>query len=178
MTHYLVPLYKTFVRPQLEYSVAAWNPWLQKDVDTLEKVQKRLVRSFSDKRGENYDERLKNAGLTSLENRRRRGDQIQTFKAVKGISRVESNEWFSMKDPENTRPTRANTYISDTGETKKTHIMNVPSCRLDVRKNFYNVRITKEWNSLPETTKNAKSTNEFKNLYDKQETSYDQNNSQ
>ena len=78
-----------------------------------------------------------------------------------GISRVESNEWFSMKDPENTRPTRANTYTSDSGEMKKTHIMNVPSCRLDVRKNFYNVRITKEWNSLPETTKNAKSTNEF-----------------
>ena len=47
--------------------------------EVLEKVQKRLIRSLSDKKGEDYDERLKNAGLTTLEDRRRRGDQIQTF---------------------------------------------------------------------------------------------------
>ena len=47
---YLVPLYQTFVRPQLEYSVAAWSPWMRKDIDVLEKVQKRLVHSISDKK--------------------------------------------------------------------------------------------------------------------------------
>ena len=57
-SNYLVPLFKTFVRPQLEYSVAAWSPWLQKDIEVLEKVQKRLIRSMSDKKGEDYDERL------------------------------------------------------------------------------------------------------------------------
>ena len=50
---------------------------MQKDIDVLEKVQKRLIRSLSDKKGDEYAVRLKNAGLTTLEDRRRRGDQIQ-----------------------------------------------------------------------------------------------------
>ena len=167
---YLVPLFKTFVRPQLEYLVAAWSPWMQKDVDVLEKVQKRLIRSLSDKKGDEYAVRLKNAGLTTLEDRRRRGDQIQTFKAIKGFSRVDSDEWFSFKDPDNMRPTRSNTTVTELGESKKTHIMNVPACRLDVRKNFYSLRITRTWNNLPEQARNAKSINEFKNWYVSSET--------
>ena len=164
---YLVPLYKSFVRPQLEYSVAAWSPWMQKDIDVLEKVQKRLVRSMSDKKGDDHETRLKNVGLTTLEERRRRDDQIQAFKAIKGISRVNHNEWFSMKDPTTMRPTRSNTTVTETGETTKSHVMNIPACRLDIRKNSYSVRIGSEWNGLPESLKNAKSTNEFKNLYDR-----------
>ena len=40
----LVPLYKCFVRPRLEFAVAAWSPWMEKDVKILEQVQERLVR--------------------------------------------------------------------------------------------------------------------------------------
>ena len=42
-TNVLVPLYKTFVRPQLEFAVAAWAPWTEQDMETLESVQKRLI---------------------------------------------------------------------------------------------------------------------------------------
>ena len=165
-TSYLVPLYKTFVRPQLEYAAAAWSPWLQKDRDALEKVQKRLIRSLSDKRGDEYEERLKNAGLTTLQERRQRGDMIQVFKSVKGFSRVNANNWFDLKDPNNLRPTRANTMIDESGESRKSFIMNLPPCRLDIRKHFFCARVVREWNSIPEVAKNANSINEFKNLYD------------
>ena len=47
----LVPLYKTFIRPKLEYAVAAWSPWMEGDREVLEKVQKRFVRMISDKKG-------------------------------------------------------------------------------------------------------------------------------
>ena len=33
----IIPLYKTIVRPHLEYCIQAWNPYLRKDVDMLEK---------------------------------------------------------------------------------------------------------------------------------------------
>ena len=66
--------------------------------------------------------------------------------------------------------------MTETGVMSKTHIMNIPACRLDVRKNFFNVRLINEWNSLPEQTKNAKSTNQFKNLYDKSEAGNDAGN--
>ena len=32
-------LYTTYIRPHLEYASAAWNPHLQQDINTLEKVQ-------------------------------------------------------------------------------------------------------------------------------------------
>ena len=35
---YLVPLCKTFVRPRLEHAVAAWNPWLEADINSMEKI--------------------------------------------------------------------------------------------------------------------------------------------
>ena len=62
----LVPLYKTFIKPKLEHAVAAWSPWLEGDKEMLEKVQKRLVRLISDKRGNSYKERLESVGLATL----------------------------------------------------------------------------------------------------------------
>ena len=41
--HVFVKLFKQYVRPQLEYAVQLWSPWLQKDIEILERVQKRMV---------------------------------------------------------------------------------------------------------------------------------------
>ena len=37
-------LYKSIIRPILEYGSPAWNPWLQKYIDMLEKVQRRCLK--------------------------------------------------------------------------------------------------------------------------------------
>ena len=94
----LVPLYKMFVRPKMEHAVAGWSPWLEGDKEELEKVQHRLVQMISDKKGETYEERLKSVGLTTLTERRRRGDIIETFKTMKGFNRVNKNNWFQFRD--------------------------------------------------------------------------------
>ena len=118
----LVPLYKTFVRPRLEYAAAAWNPWLQKDCDVLEKVQQRLVRMLSDARGTTYEERLNAAGLTSLGDRRRRGDLIEAFKTMRGMNRVERDSWFRVQE-EGTKATRANTMVIGEEEVRRREVM-------------------------------------------------------
>ena len=39
-------LYKTYVRPHLEYCTPVWNPFLARDIDQLEKVQHDATRLF------------------------------------------------------------------------------------------------------------------------------------
>ena len=45
---------------------AAWCPWMEGDIKTLERVQERMIRSLSDAKGATYEEKLEDAGLTTL----------------------------------------------------------------------------------------------------------------
>ena len=85
---YVVPLYKTFIRPRLEFAAAAWCPWTEGDNKVLEKVQERMIRSLSDAKGATYEEKLEDVGLTTLRDRRKGGDVIEVFKTLKGFNRV------------------------------------------------------------------------------------------
>ena len=161
----IVPLFKTFVRPRLEFGAAAWNPWTEADKKVLERVQERLVRSLSDVRGNNYQQRLKEAGLTTLEERRTRGDLIEMYKTLKGINRVERDAWFRLIGEE-ARPTRSNTCVEGEGERRREMVVEVERANLEVRKNFFVIRAAKEWNRIPDSVKTRESVNAFKNAYD------------
>ena len=56
----LVSLYKTMVRPHLEFCSPAWNPYYVKDKQLLEKVQHRFMRMFWDLKSLPYEDRLRN----------------------------------------------------------------------------------------------------------------------
>ena len=162
----LIPLFKTFVRPILEFGGAAWSPWTAKDEETLETVQKRMIRSLSDSGGGAYEDRLERAGLTTLKERRVRGDLIEAFKTLKGINKVNKDEWFDIRSSEITRPTRANTVVVEGAATPKVDTLYKKPANNEVRNNFYTVRVARLWNELPETVKSAKTTNSFKTAYD------------
>lgn len=52
-------LYTTFVRPHVEFAGPAWAPWLQQDIDNLERVQRRMTRIPHKLQQQSYEERLK-----------------------------------------------------------------------------------------------------------------------
>ena len=165
---HLVPLYKSFVRPKLEHAVAAWSPWTEGDKEVLERVQKRLIRMMSDKRGNTYEERLANVGLTTLVERRERGDAIETFKTINGFNNVNREDWFSFRDAANTRATRSTVSVSgDDEQLDKKDVLYKGNVRLDSRKNFFTVRTIHKWNAIPDEVKNCKSINAFKSGYDR-----------
>jgi ribonuclease P/MRP protein subunit RPP40 len=163
----LIPLYKAFVRPKLEYAVQAWNPWLLKDITTLEKVQERMIRMLSDAKGGTYEEKLQDAGLTTLKDRRERGDMIEVFKTIKGINNVDKEVWFKIRDPAQTRATRGSTSENDGQVTARDDFLFMDNVRLDTRKNSFTVRIIGNWNKIPQEIRNKTTVNAFKNAYDK-----------
>ena len=61
----IVRLYKALVRPKLDYCVQVWRPYLKKDIDSLERVQRRATKMINECKGRNYESRLHITGLES-----------------------------------------------------------------------------------------------------------------
>ena len=104
--HVFLSLHQQFVRPHLEIALVAWAPWTQADIQCLKSVQQRAVRAISGLRANTYEEKLKELGIPSLQERRVEIDMVQTFKIVRGIDTVECELWFERADSR--RPTRSN----------------------------------------------------------------------
>ena len=73
----MVRLYKSLVRPHLEYYSPVWSPHYRKDKMLLVKVQHRFTRLFDDLKELEYNERFQKLKLWTLEDRRNRADLLE-----------------------------------------------------------------------------------------------------
>ena len=73
-------LYTSLVRPILEYDNATWPVSFKKDIDKLERVQRRATGLLPHIRQLHYEDRLQILNLPSLDYRRVRGDMIEAYK--------------------------------------------------------------------------------------------------
>ena len=145
-------IYKTYIRPHLEFAISAWNPSLHKDIKVLEQVQRRSTKIPYSTRQLNYEERCKKFGITNLTERRTRGDLIQQYKFHQSIDEI---NWHS---PPTILPPRGGHRAYYTKEL-------VRNC--EERYNFFSNRIVSTWNSLPDSVALAESVNSFKSRLDK-----------
>ena len=76
------------VCPHLDYAVIAWSPHLRKDIDLIEKVQRRFTRMIPGYSELSYEANLKKLNLTTLEVRRTRDDLLEVLRIFKGDTRV------------------------------------------------------------------------------------------
>ena len=83
-------LYKALVIPILEYAVPLWSPYLQKNIDALERVQRRASKYAlpMSSRDSPYEERLRVAmlGLSSLQSRRSCLSLPECYKTIHGLN--------------------------------------------------------------------------------------------
>jgi hypothetical protein len=125
--------------------VSAWAPWYETDKECLEKVQRRAVKMITGLKATSYEEKLKELGITTLEERRKYLDMLQTYKVMTGKDNVDRATWFDMAssgqratrqaaDPLNIRP---------------------KASRLEVRRQFFSQRVVEDWNGVPEQVKSA-----------------------
>ena len=62
----LLILYKTLIRPILDYGNLIWYPTLKKDIRAIENIQRRITKVLPELSQLNYEERLQRMSLKTL----------------------------------------------------------------------------------------------------------------
>ena len=96
-------LYKSIVRPHLEYAATVCTPLFKKDMIAVENVQRRATKLVSTISHLTYQERLNCLGLQSLEYRRKRVDLVEVFKIMNDIDDVGKEKFFTVSTYTTTR---------------------------------------------------------------------------
>ena len=144
-------MYRTYIRPHLEYCTPTWSPYLTKDNDALEQVQHRATKLVKNLSTLPYEDRLISLQLQSVYHRRQCGDLIETFKILHNFTNVNLGTVFTF----------------NTGQPTRGHPFKLTKsrCNLELRKHFFTNRVINQWNSLPSDVVCAPSVN-FKSKLD------------
>ena len=146
-------LYKSLVRPHIEYGNIVVSPFQKADINLIQNMQRRATRFIPEINKLDYQERLEKLHLPTLAYRRFRGSIIETYKILHNLYDGNcTNSLFDLK-----------------ASNKSGHKFAVEKIlsTTSIRRNFFSLRIANLWNSLPENVVEAPSTNTFKNRFDR-----------
>ena len=136
--------YISLVRSTMEYAAAVWDPHLSKDVQALDRVQRRAARFIC---GEyqstsSVTTMLAQIGLTNLERRRRDLRLALLFKVIHGHVAVSADDLGLDKADPRTRSNHRHRYRTLASST-------------NILRYSFTHRTVPEWNALPASTVEA-----------------------
>ena len=155
-------LYKSLVRPHLEYASIIWSPHTKQYQDMIEKVQRRATKLLPDLKDLPYDDRLKILQLPTLKYRRLRNDLLHLYKLTHNMVDMDQNT-YCKKCTHNTHMLQKSLRSANRGHDHKYQIQHHPG----IRNRFLTSRALTYWNSLSKTTVNSNTINSFKNNLEK-----------
>ena len=146
-------LYKTLIRPHLEYGNVIWGPHFKMDQKAVERVQRRATKTVPSLKDLPYQKWQERLNIPTLYYRHKCGDMIQVYKIMKGIDHISADIFFTRSPCTSTR--------GHSLKLAKPAVMKTP------RSHSFSVRIVNDWNGLPEAAVNAESVNMFNNEVDR-----------
>ena len=164
----------SYIRPHLEYCIQAWSPYYAKYILLLEEVQRRATKLVWGLKELSYEEILERLKLFSLEERRLRGDLIQTFTLLTGKENVDHEIFFN----HSTTNLRGHSlklsnvdheiFFNHSTTNLRGHSLKLSKsqCNKLCRRRFFSQSVIDVWNLLSEFMVSAPSTNIFKNRVD------------
>ena len=141
-------IYKTHIRPLIEFGSTVWHTGYLGDLKLLESVQRRWTREIEGLAELSYSERLKDLNLYSVQGRLLQADLIKCWKIFHGQSSIAPSVLFTLSSVTSTRGHRfkiASTHSS-----------------IEARRRFFSVRCVSLWNSLPDEVVAKESISAFK----------------
>ncbi|GAB0187230.1 hypothetical protein GRJ2_001188300 [Grus japonensis] len=99
----ILPLYSALVRPHLEYCIQLWGAQYRRDMELLERVQRRATEMIRGLEHLSYEDRLRELGLFSLEKTRLQGELTAAFQYLKGAYRKAGEGLFTRAWSDRTR---------------------------------------------------------------------------
>ena len=157
----MLTLYKSLVRPILEYCSVLWAPMAKGEIQRLEEIQQSFLRKIKgvDK---NYHKALKDLNLYSLERRRERYIILQVWKMLEG-------KVPNLADTDDSRIRLQSDIPSRRGRTGLIHkLASTPSHLQKFKQQTVRCFGVKLFNSLPKQIRNITSTDltSFKSALD------------
>ena len=141
----LLNLYKTYVRPKLEYNAPVWSPWLLKDKNKIESVQRNFTKfalSRCNIKFNSYSNRLSILGIKSLEHRRLIHDAVLLYKIVCGLCCINFSDYFAFCNV-------SYSLRRNSKQIRSLHRNKTKSQNQHWHNNFFN-RVVPLWNDLPD----------------------------
>ncbi|GAB0203623.1 hypothetical protein GRJ2_002827900 [Grus japonensis] len=130
----ILPLYSTLMRPHLEYCIQLWGPQYRRDMELLERVQRRATKMLR---------HAETVGVVQPGEEKAPERPYSSLPVPKAACQKAGEHLFTRAGSDRTR---SNGFKLKEGRF-----------RLDIRKKFFTVRVVRHWNRLPREAVDAPS---------------------